>query len=69
MQIRCLYEGLTVEQMLTSWHDMLPAKMKEWGLERSKVGTPRTRREQRCKLLDPKSAAASKRDMLPVTRE
>ncbi|WIA23028.1 hypothetical protein OEZ86_009943 [Tetradesmus obliquus] len=37
VQIRCLYEGVTVEQMLAGWHDMLPAKMKEWGLQRSEL--------------------------------
>jgi hypothetical protein len=26
-----------VDQMLASWHDMLPAKMKEWGLQRGEV--------------------------------
>jgi hypothetical protein len=41
VQIRCLYEGVTVEQMLASWHDMLPAKMKEWGLQRGEVSTPK----------------------------
>eukprot|EP00882_Tetradesmus_deserticola_P010232 GHRQ01010810.1.p1 GENE.GHRQ01010810.1~~GHRQ01010810.1.p1 ORF type:complete len:302 (+),score=126.20 GHRQ01010810.1:460-1365(+) len=37
VQVRCLYEGVTVQQMLESWHDILPAKMKEWSLDRSKL--------------------------------
>jgi len=39
VQIRCLYEGVTVQDMLDNWHDMLPAKMKEWGLDRQKVSS------------------------------
>lgn len=38
VQIRCLYEGVTVDDMLSSWHDMLPQKMQEWGLDRGQVG-------------------------------
>lgn len=37
IQIRCLYEGISVEQMLDEWETMLPAKMKEWGLNRAEV--------------------------------
>eukprot|EP00878_Enallax_costatus_P030946 GHUV01033766.1.p1 GENE.GHUV01033766.1~~GHUV01033766.1.p1 ORF type:complete len:213 (+),score=60.36 GHUV01033766.1:674-1312(+) len=37
VQIRCLYEGVTVDDMLQSWHDILPAKMREWSLDRSKL--------------------------------
>jgi hypothetical protein len=38
VQIRCLYEGVTVEEMLESWQDMLPARMQEWALDRGSVG-------------------------------
>jgi hypothetical protein len=37
VQIRCLLEGVTPDQMLDSWHDMLPHKMKEWQLDRQEV--------------------------------
>lgn len=37
VQIRCLYEGITVQDMLDTWHKMLPKKMKEWGLDRQQV--------------------------------
>lgn len=37
MQIRCLLEGVTPEQMLQTWHDMLPAYMQRWGLDRGEV--------------------------------
>jgi hypothetical protein len=37
VQIRCLYEGVGVQQMLDAWHEMLPAKMQQWGLDRNKV--------------------------------
>ncbi|KAG1667581.1 hypothetical protein FOA52_014662 [Chlamydomonas sp. UWO 241] len=35
VQIRALYEGVTVEDMLTNWGTILPAKMEEWGLDRT----------------------------------
>lgn len=38
VQIRCLHEGISPEDMLDSWHEMLPHKMKEWGLDRNEVG-------------------------------
>lgn len=37
VQIRCLYEGVTVDEMLQFWHDILPQKMQQWGLDRGKV--------------------------------
>lgn len=37
VQIRCLYEGVTVQEMLDHWHDMLPARMHQWDLDRNKV--------------------------------
>ena len=38
VQIRCLHEGISPEDMLDNWHHMLPHKMKEWGLDRKEVG-------------------------------
>jgi hypothetical protein len=38
VQIRALYEGVGVQEMLDTWHKMLPKKMKEWGLDRQEVG-------------------------------
>ncbi len=38
MQIRCLLEGVEPEDMLQSWHDMLPEYMQRWNLDRAKVG-------------------------------
>ncbi|KAG2445183.1 hypothetical protein HYH02_008651 [Chlamydomonas schloesseri] len=35
IQIRALYEGVHVDDMLGSWEHMLPAKMAEWGLQRA----------------------------------
>lgn len=37
VQIRCLFEGMSVEDMLTNWEHILPAKMSEWSLDRSKL--------------------------------
>eukprot|EP00879_Flechtneria_rotunda_P032260 GHRR01035436.1.p1 GENE.GHRR01035436.1~~GHRR01035436.1.p1 ORF type:complete len:159 (+),score=49.21 GHRR01035436.1:393-869(+) len=37
VQIRCLYEGTSVDEMLQSWHVLLPKKMDEWQLDRSEV--------------------------------
>ncbi len=37
MQIRCLYEGVTVEDMLASWATMLPSYMQQWALDRAAV--------------------------------
>lgn len=34
VQIRCLLEGMEVDEMLEGWSTILPAKMKEWQLER-----------------------------------
>lgn len=39
VQIRCLYEGVAVQDMLDTWHKMLPAKMKQWGLDRQAVSS------------------------------
>lgn len=38
VQIRCLYEGITVDEMLDSWHDLLPVTMQQWKLDRHEVG-------------------------------
>lgn len=37
IQIRCLYEGVTVEDMLANWSTMLPSCMQQWGMERNAV--------------------------------
>eukprot|EP00879_Flechtneria_rotunda_P021016 GHRR01022138.1.p1 GENE.GHRR01022138.1~~GHRR01022138.1.p1 ORF type:complete len:258 (+),score=81.19 GHRR01022138.1:393-1166(+) len=37
VQIRCLYEGTSVDEMLQSWHVLLPKKMDEWQLDRSEL--------------------------------
>lgn len=37
VQIRALYEGVSVDDMLSSWEHLLPAKMAEWGLQRGDV--------------------------------
>lgn len=37
IQIRCLYEGMPVEEMLADWGTILPQRMAQWGLERAKV--------------------------------
>eukprot|EP01026_Neomeris_dumetosa_P022933 TRINITY_DN19771_c1_g1_i1.p1 TRINITY_DN19771_c1_g1~~TRINITY_DN19771_c1_g1_i1.p1 ORF type:complete len:273 (-),score=64.72 TRINITY_DN19771_c1_g1_i1:261-1079(-) len=37
VQLRCLLEGVSSEQMLEEWRQMLPVKMEQWGLERSEL--------------------------------
>ena len=37
VQIRCLFEGIAVEEMLLGWEKMLPEKMEAWKLDRSEV--------------------------------
>lgn len=37
VQIRCLLEGVTVEDMLDNWHSILPEYMKTWNLDRNEV--------------------------------
>ena len=37
VQIRCLLEGVAPQEMLQTWHDMLPAYMQRWGLDRGEV--------------------------------
>jgi len=37
VQIRCLYEGMSVDEMLGGWEHILPAKMKEWSLQRGEL--------------------------------
>jgi len=37
VQIRCLYEGMGVQEMLDGWSSILPAHMKTWELERAKL--------------------------------
>jgi phosphoglycolate phosphatase-like HAD superfamily hydrolase len=34
VQIRCLLEGMEVDEMLEGWHQILPAMMKKWQLDR-----------------------------------
>lgn len=34
VQVRCLLEGVGVEEMLAHWHELLPQYMERWGLER-----------------------------------
>ena len=40
VQIRCLLDGVSPEEMLQGWHDMLPAAMQRWGLDRGEVRRP-----------------------------
>jgi hypothetical protein len=37
VQIRCLLEGVAVEDMLNDWSKLLPAYMDQWGLDRAPV--------------------------------
>ena len=37
VQIRCLLEGITPEEILGDWQAILPSKMKEWKLDRKEV--------------------------------
>ena len=37
MQIRCLLEGIEVEEMLENWGDLLSHYMGKWGLSRTEV--------------------------------
>ena len=37
VQIRCLLEGVTPDEMLERWHAMLPEAMRRWGLDRGEV--------------------------------
>ncbi|PNH07152.1 hypothetical protein TSOC_006401 [Tetrabaena socialis] len=37
VQIRCLLEGVTVEEMLGDWENILSASMSKWALDRSKL--------------------------------
>lgn len=39
MQVRCLLEGVRVDDMLENWHDMLPKYMLKWGLDRGEVSS------------------------------
>lgn len=41
MQIRCLLEGVSVEEMLERWHDLLPEYMQRWQLDRGEVRSGR----------------------------
>jgi hypothetical protein len=38
VQIRCLLEGVDPQDMLLTWHDMLPQYMERWQLDRNEVG-------------------------------
>ena len=38
IQVRCLLEGVEVEDILDNWHAILPEYMEKWGLERKEVG-------------------------------
>ena len=35
IQVRSLLEGVTENEIISSWHTILPEKMKEWGLVRA----------------------------------
>ncbi|KXZ52324.1 hypothetical protein GPECTOR_10g956 [Gonium pectorale] len=37
VQIRCLYEGVQVDEMLATWETMLPSYMAKWGLQRAQM--------------------------------
>jgi hypothetical protein len=37
VQIRCLLEGVDPQDMLLTWHDMLPQYMEHWQLDRNEV--------------------------------
>lgn len=39
VQVRCLYEGVSVEDMLSSWGELLPVCMQRWGLQRDEVSS------------------------------
>lgn len=38
VQIRCLLEGVSVEEMLEDWSRLLPVHMEKWSLDRAEVG-------------------------------
>jgi len=37
VQVRCLLEGVSPEDMLSHWHTMLPEYMDKWGLDRQEL--------------------------------
>lgn len=37
VQVRCLFEGMEVDDMLNNWEHILPGKMAEWKLDRPKM--------------------------------
>ncbi|KAF5835320.1 hypothetical protein DUNSADRAFT_7552 [Dunaliella salina] len=37
VQIRCLLEGMSPEEILSNWGEILPKYMQHWGLERAKL--------------------------------
>lgn len=37
VQIRCLLEGVQVQDMLDNWHSLLPQHMEKWQLDRAEV--------------------------------
>jgi hypothetical protein len=37
VQVRCLLEGVPVEDILADWHGLLQEYMQRWQLDRSKV--------------------------------
>lgn len=39
MQVRCLLEGVPVDDILADWHGLLQEYMQRWQLDRSKVHT------------------------------
>jgi hypothetical protein len=39
VQVRCLLEGVPVEDILADWHGLLQEYMQRWQLDRSKVHT------------------------------
>ena len=38
VQVRCLLEGVPVEDILADWHGLLAHYMQQWQLDRSEVG-------------------------------
>ncbi len=48
MQIRCLYEGVTVQDMLAHWDTLLPEYMAKWGLKRADVSKHDRPVSERC---------------------
>ena len=37
MQVRCLLEGISEDDILQNWHTILPESMQRWHLDRKEV--------------------------------